>query len=414
MKRACVVVLGDLGRSPRMQYHTRSLIRNGFSVDLIGFAESPLVEELQTAKALQTHNLAKFPSISVPRLILAPFKGSFFFVVVVFFLLLSAALWLTITLLVALLCVAKPRFVLVQNPPSVPTLAVAWLVCRLRGCKLVVDWHNFGFSILAMSIRNAMVVALAKWFERFFGRLADLHFCVSRAMQKELEQGWGIKKVHVLHDCPPEFFGPASSAQRKELFSRDPLKSLVSSSVMTPDTLVAVSATSFTKDEKLEMLLEAVEQFDRLLEQSDRRALFVVTGKGDGRAAFEKRASQLRLTHASVVVTYFDRFSDYALMLGSADLGLSFHASSSGFDLPMKIVDMFGCGLPVCSIRYACIDELVQDGQNGLIFDDASMLAKQLKRLSSSKSDLQALRRGVKMIKWDESWKPCLKLLMFE
>jgi hypothetical protein len=32
-----VVVLGDAGRSPRMQYHCQSLIQQKFSVDLIGY-----------------------------------------------------------------------------------------------------------------------------------------------------------------------------------------------------------------------------------------------------------------------------------------------------------------------------------------------------------------------------------------
>lgn len=32
-----VVVLGDVGRSPRMQYHALSLAQSGFSVTLLGF-----------------------------------------------------------------------------------------------------------------------------------------------------------------------------------------------------------------------------------------------------------------------------------------------------------------------------------------------------------------------------------------
>lgn len=32
-----VVVLGDVGRSPRMQYHCLSLVRQDFTVDLVGY-----------------------------------------------------------------------------------------------------------------------------------------------------------------------------------------------------------------------------------------------------------------------------------------------------------------------------------------------------------------------------------------
>lgn len=51
-----------------------------------------------------------------------------------------------------------------QNPPGLPGIAVAWLVSVLRGSRLVIDWHNYGYTIMALSHgQGHPVVRLAKW-----------------------------------------------------------------------------------------------------------------------------------------------------------------------------------------------------------------------------------------------------------
>jgi beta-1,4-mannosyltransferase len=50
-----------------------------------------------------------------------------------------------------------------QNPPTIPTLAIVWLVSWLRGSKVIIDWHNLGYTILAMRLgEKSRFVALAK------------------------------------------------------------------------------------------------------------------------------------------------------------------------------------------------------------------------------------------------------------
>lgn len=46
MPKVSIVVLGDVGRSPRMQYHAMSLANEGYSVSIIGYEGSKPVQSL--------------------------------------------------------------------------------------------------------------------------------------------------------------------------------------------------------------------------------------------------------------------------------------------------------------------------------------------------------------------------------
>lgn len=85
------------------------------------------------------------------------------------------------------------------------------------------------------------------------------------------------------------------------------------------------------------------------------RLLVLISGKGPLRASFEREVAERetsgRWTDVTARCVWLD-VEDYPKFLGSADLGISLHQSSSGLDLPMKVVDMFGCGVPVLARNF--------------------------------------------------------------
>ncbi|CAI9787848.1 unnamed protein product [Fraxinus pennsylvanica] len=468
--RAAVVVLGDIGRSPRMQYHALSLARQAFlEVDIVAYGGSEPHSAVLEHSSIHIHKMPQWPTSgrSLPKifrplmLMLKP---------IVQFLLL---LWY--------LCVKipAPDVFIVQNPPSVPTLVGVKWASWLRHSIFIVDWHNFGYTLLALSLgRSSLFVSLYRWIEKRYGRMAHGSLCVTRAMQHELAENWGIKAT-VLYDQPPEFFRPASLEEKHKLFCRiskslnqpSGFQDCISNGMtasdnndpnVTPFTAqlgtdiflkhngpaLIVSSTSWTPDEDFSILLEAALMYDRrvaaLLNEDDAtrdevvwkeisdgkkfsypRLLFIITGKGPEKEKYEQKIRKLNLKRVAFRTMWLSA-EDYPLLLGSADLGVCLHTSSSGLDLPMKVVDMFGCGLPVCAVSYSCIKELVEVEKNGLLFSSSSELADELMMLFKGfpeKCDaLNKLRMGVMervssarwANEWEENAKPLISKVISE
>ncbi|XP_019158844.1 PREDICTED: UDP-glycosyltransferase TURAN-like [Ipomoea nil] len=100
------------------------------------------------------------------------------------------------------LCVKIPAHdvFVVQNSPSVPTLVAVKWVSWIRRSAFIIDWHNFGYTLLALSLgRNSRFVTFYHWIEKHYGRMAHGSLCVTMAMQHELAQNWGINAT-VLYD----------------------------------------------------------------------------------------------------------------------------------------------------------------------------------------------------------------------
>ncbi|XP_028267577.1 chitobiosyldiphosphodolichol beta-mannosyltransferase [Parambassis ranga] len=414
--RICVLVLGDIGRSPRMQYHALSLSKHGYHVTFVGFLDCKPHQDVLNEQKI------KIVPITEVRGVQAGPKALTY---------VTKVILQSLQLIRVLLMMELQSHILMQNPPGLPSIAVSWLVCVLRGSRFIIDWHNYGYTIMALSHGPSHpVVRLAKWYEHFFGPLATHHLCVTNAMKDDLQKNWGIKAT-TLYDRPASIFQETPLERQHELFMRladtypqfqstgaettifsvrDPTDGTVTLRRDRPALLI--SSTSWTEDEDFSILLKALEEYEGFIRGGGKLPSLIcaITGKGPQKEHYRKLIDSLHLEHVKICTPWLEA-EDYPILLGSADLGVCLHKSSSGLDLPMKVVDMFGCCLPVCAIHFNCLHELVKHGENGLIFKDSPELAEQLKSLlsefPSTDGRLDVFRRNLNMSRgqrWDDNW----------
>lgn len=424
--RAGVVSLSPGSHSPRATNHALSFVRSGkFSACIHAYAPCPDFDAGPTLSFLPVAPTPPRERGSLLRTV--KFQAGALF-----------------GSLVSHPTVEKYDVILINSPPCIPVFAVVWFAARVvHSCPVIVDWHNFAYTIMQTTGKSRSIVAVARFIEWFLGRQMDGHFCVSGAMARHLAEEWAID-AHVLYDRPPDTFRRIESVEEQHsvfmalhdclcLPLRDDGGTIITLQGddgvfrRRPDgPAVIVSSTSWTPDEDFNILMKALVGLDllimmRLRQNPDAalpfggRVACVITGKGPMRSEIESRygrGGSFKFSHVRVYFAWLPQ-DEYPRLLGCADLGISLHTSSSGLDLPMKVVDMLGCGLPVLSYDYQCIEELVVPEKTGLLFKSDDTLSHQLfdtlfdeggcARRCAMAKQIEAAFSTTKM-RWQETW----------
>lgn len=401
-----------------MQYHAVSLAAAGHDVDLVGLEGAAVMPSVANDPRITCHRL---PDRSFPDRAKGGIKrflaGS-----------LARAAGQGRRLFTTLMRAPKADVILVQNPPAAPALAVAWLVARVRGSRLVIDWHNLSHTVAAVRLGEShrAVKALARS-ERRWARRADGHLAVSKALASWLSSHYGITAT-VAYDRPAAAFGRIGPSAAVAMWT----KVAAAASLGANRLPLVVCPTSWTPDEDFDLLLEALERAERKLAHEDRRGgsstsalgasadrsdppapqlAVILTGRGALRQDFEARVARRSFTRIAVRTHWLEP-ADYPVLIGMADLGLCLHQSSSGLDLPMKVADFRGAGVPVAAFDYApVLGEVLTTGREGVTFRDPGDLAALLVAVASGSTDpSSALGRSRAWLfetpaeRWDAQW----------
>ena len=172
-------------------------------------------------------------------------------------------------LLSALLRLPKPDVILVQNPPAVPTLAAAWTAARLRGARLVIDWHNLSHTMLAV-------------------RLGERHRAVQRFAAERAALGQSRRRTHRRVAGPGRLAAARVAAQGdgglrppdrvfRQALARSRQRAVAAARARPATSArggfrIVVCPTSWTLDEDFDLLLEALERTERSLDGQIRKA----------------------------------------------------------------------------------------------------------------------------------------------
>ncbi|GCE99147.1 mannosyltransferase [Zygosaccharomyces mellis] len=403
-KRVIVYVVGDIGHSPRMCNQAVSFSDHGWQVELCGYVDGDLPRYIVEDTKITVHAL--------PRLRGPGMSGVVFMMKKVFyqFFEICKHLWR----------LRGSDYILMQNPPTIPLLPIAVLF-RLTGCKLIIDWHNLGYSILQLKFGGSfwhpfvIIYFLTEW---FFAKFAAYHLTVTKAMKNYLVTKFGLNpmRIAVLYDRPAVQFKPlANDEDRSRLLKEEFVAPYIPKGfdISKGDKIIATS-TSFTPDEDLGILFGALKIYENSYQKFDHalpRILCFVTGKGPLKEKYMKEVREFQWTRCHIEFVWLSP-ENYPRLISLCDYGVSLHKSSSGVDLPMKILDMLGCGVPAMAYNYDTLDELINHDINGLKFLDRRELHEALVFAVKDPNVQIRLRKGALLesrMRWNSSWETAMK-----
>jgi len=191
----------------------------------------------------------------------------------------------------------------------------------IKWTRLIIDWHNYGFTIMRVNGRNKFFVALMRFYETKLGKwLGNGHLCVSENMRRDLQNTYRIN-ASVLYDKANKRFKLLNLSERHEFYKKFfenagidnghentklTMKNLKTNQIEYKENrpIIIVSSSSYTPDEDFNILVKSLDILDKELKPNDPNLIVVLTGRGPLRDQFAGIFAARRYQKISVIMRW--------------------------------------------------------------------------------------------------------------
>jgi glycosyltransferase involved in cell wall biosynthesis len=239
--------------------------------------------------------------------------------------------------------------------------------------------------------RSGLLAPLARRIERFVVSRANVLAVISEPIGAQVQRDHGVAPDRVVltpNAANPEHFHPQV----------EPLRTISGTRIDGGPVIGFVG--TFAPWHGLDLLVQA---FARVAKRFE-RAMLVLVGDGPER----KRVEQLVASSGLEAKTIFAGTVGYAELpryVGAFTVGVM--PDSNDYGSPVKVFEYMGCGKPVVAPDYAPLREVIQHGQEGLIFRrrDVDALARCLEDLLADPDLARSLGdRGRQLVVTRRNW----------
>lgn len=275
--------------------------------------------------------------------------------------------------------------IIMGTTPPIFQAVSAWFVAMVRRKPFLLEvrdlWPEFGVGMGVL--KNPLVIALARWLEKFlYARAA--HILVNSPAYKDYMLAKGVpenKVTYIAYGTDVDMFNPAVDG------------SSIRRALNLEDKFVVLYAGALGQANDIDTILRAAKRLN-----DDIRIRFVLFGDGKERARLQAETERMQLTN--VLFAGVRAKKEMPIVVAASDVCLAILQDIPMFrtTYPNKVFDYMAAGRPTVLVIDGVSRELIESSNGGVFVQpgDDAMLAEEILELSKDSKRVQQMGRNAR------------------